>query len=280
MTAAAPQNEHFLLTSSHLLDPRNWWKAYILAWLPLGLSYLIILGVFVDIDGSTLLVTWLANILYPSVVSIGVVWLCVKEIIHKPPRFQIIIHTLGAVAFSALWALTLFRLLQLFNGLLTSEWTPPIWPSAVIAWQLFQGLALYFIIVSGTYAFWALSKLKQNGLNLTPDPIRTRIYSRSELGLVPVTVDEISAVSTSDGATLLIVGPAQLESRMAISELEALLPLDKFVRIHRTALVNLDHIQSLEPAGNGRQTVHLKNGMTFESSRAGSTALKSRFSIV
>lgn len=280
MPAVAPQNEHSLLTSTHLLDPGNWWKAYVLAWLPLGLSYLIILGVFVDIDGSTLLVTWLANILYPSVVSIGVVWLCVKEIIHKPPRFQIIIHTLGAVAYSALWALTLFRLLQLFNGLLTGEWTPPIWPSAVIAWQLFQGLALYFIIVSGTYAFWALSKLKRNGLNLTPDPIRTRLYSRSELGLVPVTVDEISAVSTSDGTTVLIVGPSHLESRMALSELEALLPSDKFVRIHRTALVNLDHIQSLEPAGNGRQTVHLKNGVTFESSRAGSTALKSRLSIV
>ena len=280
MTAAAPENGLMPLTSTQLLDPKNWWKAYALAWLPLGLSYLIVLGVFVDIDGPTLLVTWLANILYPSVVSIAVVWLCVKEIIHKEPRFQIVVHTLGAVAYSALWALTLFRLLQLFNGLLTGEWSPPIWPSPVIAWQLFQGLALYFIVVSGTYAFWALAKLKQNGLDLKPDPVRTRIYSRSDLGLIPVTLDEISAVTTSNGAAILIVGPSQLESRMSMSELEAMLPTEKFVRIHRTALVNLDHIQSLEPAGNSRHTVHLKNGLTFETSRAGSTALKSRFAIV
>ena len=109
-------------------------------------------------------------------------------------------------------------------------------------------------------------------------------YNKQTLGresyLLVFSGDEISAVTTSNGAAILIVGPSQLESRMSMSELEAMLPTEKFVRIHRTALVNLDHIQSLEPAGNSRHTVHLKNGLTFETSRAGSTALKSRFAIV
>lgn len=279
MTATSSEQSAPLATSK-FLDHQNWWKAYLLAWLPLGASYLIVLGVFVDIDGATLLVTWLANILYPSVVSIGVVWFTIKEVVHKGPRFQIITHTILAVAYSAMWALTLFRLLQLFNGLLFKNWSPPVWPSPVIAWQLFQGLAIYFVVVSGTYAFWAFTKLKRRGLDLKPGSRRTRIYSRSDLGLVPVSVDEISAVRTLDGATILYVGPTQLESRKSIAELEALLPSDKFVRIHRTILVNLDQIQSVEPAGNGRQTLHLRNGRSFEASRAGTSALKARFAVV
>ncbi len=280
MRAAESSIEEPPIEASNLLDPNKWWRAYILAWLPLGLSYLIILGLFVDIDGQTLLVTWLANILFPSLVSVGVVWVILKEVVYKSWRTQVVLHTIGAVLYSALWAMTLFRLLQLFKGLLSGDWSPPIWPSPVIAWQLFQGLALYFIVASGTYAYWALAKLKQNGLTVKSEKLSKRIYARSELGLVPVSVEEISAVKTGDGTTALFVGPTRLEARLSISDLEGLLPPEKFVRIHRTAIINLDHIQSVEPAGNGRQTVHLVDGLTLETSRAGTNALKARFAIV
>ena len=280
MRAAAPMTDGLPIEKSKLLDPDHWWKAYILAWIPLGLAYLVVLGLFVDIDGSTLLVTWLANVLYPSVVSVGVVWMTMKEIVYRPPRLQIAIHTIGAIAYSALWALTLFRLLQLFNGLLNDDWAPPIWPSAVIAWQLFQGLALYFTVVSGSYAFWALTRLKQNGLDLKAEELSQRIYARSESGLVPISIADIAAVTTNDGATVLHIGLKPLDSRISMSELDALLPSEKFVRVHRTVIVNLDQIQAVEPAGNGRQTVHLQNGLTIETSRAGAAAMKARFAIV
>lgn len=280
MQVAEKPDRSSSIEQSQLLEPKNWWKAYALAWLPLGLAYLLVLGVFVDIDGRTLVTTWLANILYPSIVSIGVVWFTLTELVQKKLRLQLIIHTLGAVAYSALWALTLFRLLQLFNGVFNGNWSAPIWPSPVIAWQLFQGLALYFIIVSGTYAYWALAKLKQHGLTLEPEAPAARLYSRSSEGLVPVLVNEISAVRTLDGVTQLMVGAKQLESRLSLSELETLLPSETFVRIHKSVIINLDQVHSVEPAGNGRQSVHLQNGLTFETSRAGAAALKSRFAIV
>lgn len=259
---------------------RSWWKAYILAWLPLGASYLIILTVFVNVEGMTLITTWIANILFPSIASIGVVLFTLEYVIARSVRTQISLHTIAAVVYSTLWALALFRLLQVFSGLVDGDWSPPVWPSAVVAWQLFQGLALYFIVASGTYAYWALTKLSELHRGDHGMPSTMRIYTKSANGLVPVSITELSAAQSFDGTTILYVGPTQLESRLSLLDLESKLPVDKFLRVHRTTLINLDQIQAVEPAGNGRQSVHMRNGMTFETSRAGASALKSRFAIV
>ncbi|NNE41452.1 MAG: LytTR family transcriptional regulator [Marinicaulis sp.] len=251
-----------------------------MGWAPLGLSYLIILGLFVDITGLTLVTTWVANVLFPSIAGIGVVWVVLSLLIHQTPRVQIGAHTLGAIVFSTVWALTTFRLLQAFAGLTTGVWSAPNWPSPVVAWQLFQGLAIYFTIVSVTYAYWALTRLTSAETESVSLGAPQRIYAKTNNGLVPLIVNDICAARTIDGLSYLFVGRNKLESRMTLAELEAALPDEQFLRIHRSAIINLDQIQSIEPAGNGRQTIHLTNGETIETSRAGSAILKARVSLV
>jgi DNA-binding LytR/AlgR family response regulator len=48
---------------------------------------------------------------------------------------------------------------------------------------------------------------------------------------------------------------------------------DRFVRVHRSIIVNIDHIQRLEPCGHGEYVITLRNGARVTSSRAYSERL-------
>ena len=264
------------------LSPGNWWKVYLAGWLPIGISYLLILGLFANVSAFTLVATWLANVLFPSVAGMGVAWLIFNIFVRLSVRAQMAIHTVGAVVFATLWAMAAFRLLQLSSGLLRGDWSVTNWSSAALAWQLFQGLAIYFTIVSASYAYWALRKLNEATEQVPSEPAQTgqRVYAKTADGLMPLNEEDISLARTIDGLTFLFVGQRKLDSRMTLSELEHALPSDSFLRVHRSAIVNLDHIQSIEPAGNGRKTIHLKNSVSLETSRAGASALKTRLALV
>ena len=55
--------------------------------------------------------------------------------------------------------------------------------------------------------------------------------------------------------------------RESISSIETRLPPDKFVRISRTVIVNVDRVKELEPLFGGEYTVTLQNGQRLTLSR-------------
>lgn len=262
------------------LERDLWWRIYLLGWLPVGLAYLAILGLFAGISGLTLIATWLSNIIFPSIAGLGVAWVIVNIYVRLKPVTQLVLHMVGAVAFSTLWSMVIFRLLQVTRGLLTGNWVETRWQDAVLAWQLFQGLAIYLVIASATYAYWALRELNNRALDESEATASQRIYAKTSDGLMPLREDEISLARAIDGLTFLFVDKKKLDSRMTLSELETALPSESFLRVHRSAIVNLNHILSIESAGNGRKTIHLKNSVSLETSRAGAAALKARLALV
>ncbi len=56
--------------------------------------------------------------------------------------------------------------------------------------------------------------------------------------------------------------------------MEEKLPPDRFVRVHRSAIVNLDQVQRLEPWGHGEYVITLRDGTRLNSSRAHSERLR------
>jgi len=263
-----------------LLTPENWWKTYLIGWLPVGAAYLMILGLFVSIDGLTLITTWVANIIVPIIIGIGASWLILRVLHTLSWSIQLVLHAFGSLIFSTLWAQGTFRLMQIFSGLMTGDWTAPQWPAPVMAWQLFQGVAIYFTLCSATYAYWALQKLSAQSQTVTEPSDSTRIFAKKDDIILPIDVAEITAVQTIEGTTFIFRHREKLESRISLSALESHLPGESFLRVHRSAIINIDHIQSIEAVGNGRMAIHMKNDETVLSSRAGTTAIKSRLSIV
>jgi two-component system LytT family response regulator len=61
---------------------------------------------------------------------------------------------------------------------------------------------------------------------------------------------------------------------MSLGELEARLDPTSFVRVHRSAIINLGRLERTEPAGGGRLLAHMSNGETIQVSRAGAQALR------
>jgi two-component system LytT family response regulator len=63
------------------------------------------------------------------------------------------------------------------------------------------------------------------------------------------------------------LGSDTLLTRSSLNRLESMLSADRFVRIHRSAIVNLDQIFHLEPEAGGEYIVTLHGGKQLRASR-------------
>ena len=72
---------------------------------------------------------------------------------------------------------------------------------------------------------------------------------------------------------------AQYLSALSLQELESRLPGDRFARVHRRALVNLEHVVRLEPNEVGGYTAHTRGGRAVEVSRQAARDLRKRLGL-
>jgi two-component system LytT family response regulator len=80
-------------------------------------------------------------------------------------------------------------------------------------------------------------------------------------------VDDIDWIESADYYSRLHVGTATHLIRESMSSLEEQLDPTRFIRIHRTAIVNADRVQELRLDYTNRHVVLLKNGTTLPLSR-------------
>ena len=80
-------------------------------------------------------------------------------------------------------------------------------------------------------------------------------------------LDEIDWVEAADNYVSLHVGTESHLHRETMAALEATLPADKFMRISRSTIVNLERIRELQPMFHGEYTVILRNGTRLTLSR-------------
>lgn len=80
-------------------------------------------------------------------------------------------------------------------------------------------------------------------------------------------IDEIDWIETAGNYLELHVGKEVHLIRERMNQIESRLDPTRFVRIHRTTIVNLDRIKELQPLFNGDQTVILRNGNQLTLSR-------------
>jgi two-component system LytT family response regulator len=84
---------------------------------------------------------------------------------------------------------------------------------------------------------------------------------------VLVKVEHIDWIESAGNYVTLHVGPREHLLRETLSDLEARLSPHQFVRVHRSAIVNLDRIQSLTPTPHGDHRVRLRDGRELTLSR-------------
>ena len=84
-----------------------------------------------------------------------------------------------------------------------------------------------------------------------------------------VNVEDIEWIEAADYYSCLHVGPKCLMLRETIKQLAETLDPKKFVRVHRSAIVNIDHVREILREGRNEGWVLLSNGQRLKMSRAG-----------
>jgi len=95
----------------------------------------------------------------------------------------------------------------------------------------------------------------------------TRLPVKSEGRVLVVDLDDVDWIGAADNYVTLHVGREQHLVRETMGRLERELDPDRFVRIHRSAIVQIDRIAELRPDFHGEFAVRLRDGTTLTLSR-------------
>jgi two-component system LytT family response regulator len=95
-----------------------------------------------------------------------------------------------------------------------------------------------------------------------------RIAVKSSGCVIFLKIDDIDWVEAADNYVSLHIGTESHLHRETMSALEERLPPNKFLRISRSTIVNVDRIKELQPLFHGEYAVILRNGTRLTLSRS------------
>jgi two-component system LytT family response regulator len=102
----------------------------------------------------------------------------------------------------------------------------------------------------------------------------TRVFVRSGKAIIPVAVSSVSRFEADGDYVAVHVGRTRHLVHLALTRLEARLDPERFVRIHRTCIVNLDHVRAFKRMDKGRLVAELTDGAQVEVSRSKARTLR------
>jgi two-component system LytT family response regulator len=102
-----------------------------------------------------------------------------------------------------------------------------------------------------------------------------RIVVRGDDGAIQVVpVSRLDYIEAADDAILLATSGVKLRKQQPISEIAAQLDPDRFVRIHRAYVVNIERIEKIELYAKDSRVAILRDGTRLPVSRSGYQRLK------
>lgn len=104
----------------------------------------------------------------------------------------------------------------------------------------------------------------------------THLVVRHLTKLIPVSVDEITRISADDDLVQLHVRGRALALSETLGALAERLDVQRFLRVHRSHVVNLSFVAALESRDANRLSVRMKDGTVVPASRAGTQLLRAR----
>ncbi|WP_300532729.1 LytTR family DNA-binding domain-containing protein [Maricaulis sp.] len=231
--------------------------------------------------------TALINSIPPAIYAYGVMIVIRSRIIGAHPLLQAGFHIVAAPVFGVTWYVTVIVFLGLSQGSLADGFAVSPFRGPAFHWQNFQGMTLYIGAAAAAYAFhyraaWkelaaatAEAQASSQAVTAASDTSDTLILRQGD-ELRPVDIEDIILVSGAGDYAEVTTARGTHLSRKTLSEFETLLPPARFVRVHRSRIVNIEAVQAAEPEGGGRLTLQLRGGESVSTSRAGARLIKER----
>ena len=102
----------------------------------------------------------------------------------------------------------------------------------------------------------------------------SRIFVRDGTKIIPIQLQSLERVQGADDYVTLCTTAKQYLVNLRLSDLEQRLPSATFLRIHRSHLINLECISTIESYDSARVEVVMKSGVHIVASRTGSRRLR------
>ncbi len=103
-----------------------------------------------------------------------------------------------------------------------------------------------------------------------------RIFVRHCGHILPLTTSDIERLEAEADYVAIVCGGRRYLVHLPLSELEQRLDPERFVRIHRGHIVNLDHVAAFRPQADSRLLVEMHDGTRLMASRTRSRELRDR----
>jgi len=206
-----------------------------------------------------------------------------RLIVHRLIGRRISVQLMGHLALATAYALCAYWLTTVLLGLVhgnsPTEFTVEPFIRRAFAWQLLENYTTYGIIAALAHARGGTQPVTvilstTSDTNGQTDKGLGRYFIRSGEGLRPIDVDRIVSIGGADDYAEVATLEGRHLVRMTLTEFERALDPAKFVRVHRSRIVNIDHIERAEPAGGSRMLLHLVDGEMVSTSRAGARLLR------
>jgi hypothetical protein len=195
------------------------------------------------------------------------------------------LYLLGSIAFSLLHVVAMLALRKAIYALVGESYEFGHWPRQLLYEYVkdIRAFATMVLLIEG-YRLLVRRLHGEASLLVAPDDApAVEPVERPERFLVRklgreflVAAADIEALQAAGNYVNLRVRGRDYPLRGTISALEARLDPTRFQRVHRSHIVNLDQIASIEPLDTGDARLHLKDGSTVPCSRRYRAALRER----
>ncbi|HLJ47506.1 MAG TPA: response regulator [Bryobacteraceae bacterium] len=109
-----------------------------------------------------------------------------------------------------------------------------------------------------------------------PKPLLERIVGHRGQKVFLLTLDKVQAFVADDELVFALLADGRMLVNYTLRDLESRLDPQRFARVHKQTIVNLNHLVELEPILKGGATARLANGQSIEISRRYATGLRER----
>jgi DNA-binding LytR/AlgR family response regulator len=199
-------------------------------------------------------------------------------LVGRPAVVQAVGHVVlcAAYVFLAYWLLIV--LLGAANGLSVIQFNVEPFPVRASVWQMLENATTYGIVAALAYRGTAVPEVAVvlDRPSEESKPGLSRYFIRSRDEIQPIDVNSIVSIAGADDYAEVTTLDGKHLVRMTLAEFEKSLDPARFIRVHRSRIVNVERIDRAEPAGGGRLLLHMQDGEAIPASRTGSRLLRDR----
>jgi hypothetical protein len=241
------------------------------------LAYTATHWVAMGLDLPQSLVGGVANTIPVVIFGMGVRSIVVR-LIAKPLAIQIAAHLLLCAAYCTLTYCLLIILIGLFNAGGPDGFVFRPFSVSGTAWQSLENATTYALIaalaqvrVQHSAAVKVEAKAETGS-----DAGLSRYFIRIGEELRPLDTDLVVSINGADDYAEVSTTTGKHLVRMTLASFAKSLNPSKYVRVHRSWIVNTHRVTRAEPAGGGRLLLHMETGQIVSTSRDGAKLFRNR----